>query len=244
MREKFFPGFTFTKAEKRDMTFERIPVPPGEASQMHIARERIVVDLTQSVEEPVPLPWTEQWVMAKFESILGDISRDTKQTPLSLKGRSVRFVPRGKLRPQSETERRYLIERYGDYIVDGGAGDCVKLGDGSYAIRIGYAGEEETIPEHTVVELVGHEYGHTLGDTLAIAVLEELKAYAFANLAMRKYYNVFVCQWDASTVHEEALSTLGQLIDRGIKEEMVIAHLTGEPFGIYQANDVLKYCNA
>ncbi len=182
------------------------------------------------------VPWSEQDIQLRFAVILGKIAENVSHPSLTMHGRTFSFVDREKLRPQTEEERQQIIDTYGEYAIDG-SGDCRQNPDGTYLMRIGYHGLEDSSSEGEVLEVMAHEYGHTLGGFLKSPVLEELKAYAFDNLFMRIYYDndqYLQPQIYTSTVHDDALLILGKFLNAGVSEELLIANLTQSPFGIYQ----------
>lgn len=247
MGERYFPGFEFREFERpKPITFELVPVERTEIPNTPIGT--ITLDeLTDSADdiivEPEPQIWTPNELQREFATQLRQINRQIGYPRLTMSRRTMQFVTRDEMQPKTDEERQWLVQRYGDYITDGGAGDCTRNPDGSFTLRIGYAGQEDTASKDDVLSVMGHEYGHTFGNHIDDSVLEELKAYTFANLIMRHHYNVSkyrVYQMDVSTVHDTALFWLGQLLDKGVSEEAILSHLTGRRFGNSSPNDYLK----
>jgi len=127
----------------------------------------------------------------------------------------------------------------------GGGGDCTRLEDGTYQLRVG-GKDEEFQGLAVVVDTAAHEYGHTLGETLDDAADEELKAYAFASLFQRRYecnteyadVNSFL---SSDSPHDVALHMLGELLRVGIPEGAIISHLIGEKLGKFNPTDYLNF---
>ena len=145
---------------------------------------------------------------------------------------------------RTEKEKEYLRERYGEYIVDGTAGECVTNDDGTYTLRINEQLLEQDPSGDTALEVLAHEYGHTLGESLENAVDEELKAYAFANLFMKHYLDVDYYsnfRFTTDTVHAESLYRLDLLTSHVGDPEILLAHLTGSRFGGHEPYDYLDY---
>jgi hypothetical protein len=185
-------------------------------------------------------PWTTDGVMQSFARTLRTISKRTGE-PLSMDGVEVHFVTPDDIRPKTDAEREYLRNKYGEYILDGVAGDCTTNEDGTFTIRLGVQGTSKTKRE--VMELFAHEYGHTRGDHIDSAVYEELKAYTFANLFMKTYsrldfYSNF--RFSADTVHEDALYRLEELMIY-MEPEVVFAHLIDRPFAGYNPSAYRDY---
>lgn len=248
MAERYFPGFEFKKFEPpKPITFELVPVERTEIPNGPI--ETVTLgELTgfenDIVVEPESQVWTPRELQREFITQLGQIDRQIGYPRLTMRKRTMKFATRDEMRPKTDEERQWLVQRYGDYITDGGAGDCARNPNGTFTLRIGYAGQEDTASKDNVISVMAHEYGHTIGRHIDDAVLEELKAYTFTNLFMRHYYNVSeycVYQVDVSSVHDTALFWLEQLLDNGISEEAILAHLTGKRFRQFYPNDYLKH---
>lgn len=247
MAERYFPGFEFRKFEQpKPNTFEFVPVERTEIPNTPI-KTVTLDDLTGFADdifvEPEPQIWTPRELQQEFVTKLGQIDKQIGCPRLTMRRRTIKFVTRDEMRPKTDEEREWLVQRYGDYATDGGEGACARNPDGTFTIRIGYAGQEDTASKDDVLGTMGHEYGHTLGKHIDDAVLEELKAYTFANLFMKHYYNVSeyrVYQMDVSTIHNTALFWLEQLLDREVCEEAILAHLTGKKFGNSSPNDYLN----
>ena len=242
MPEQYFNGFSFQPFNEKPFTFkvsERVaetPLPD------RIKPENIKLDdlLEIWVTEELPTSWNPRRVRTEFKKQLAILSKQIDH-PLTLDGRRIRFVTPEQMRPKTEEQRQLLIDRYGEYIRDGGVGSCTRYIDGTFRLRIGYL-REESISQDEVLETMAHEYGHSLGPFLDSAIFEELKAYAFSDLVMRQFYGVselLYIQMTVSNVHETARFYLEQLIEHDIPPEAILAHLIGSVFGRYKPNDYL-----
>lgn len=246
MAERYFPGFAFKKSEPvKEAKIITIPYN-GTANfsrPMEVIRlEDLFGDSESVVDEPEPQLWTPSQLQKEFVAQLGKMDRQIRSPRLTMSRRTLTFVTPDEMIPKTDKEKQSLIQRYGNYVADGGIGDCMRNPDGTFTIRIGFAGQEDTVSKEDVLELMGHEYGHTLGEHLEDPIFEELKANAFANLFMRSYFNVSryrIYQIDVSTIHDTAQFWLEQLLDKGINEEAILAHLTGNRFRKSYPNDYL-----
>lgn len=258
MAERFFSGFEFRKFEPPKPPEAYIyRYKPTDALSTPVEKEIVRLnDLIRGspdiidIVESEPEVWTFNQLQQDFARQLSEIDRQTITPRLTMHNRTFKFVTRDEMRPKSDAERKRLVERYGDYIVDGRIGDCKRNADGTFELRIGFAGQENSASKESVLEMKAHEYGHSLGQHLEDTTLEELKAYTFENLFMRYYCNANeyrVSRMDALTIHDTASFWLEQLLDAGIKEEAILAHLTGERFGKYYpdgsmfTSDVISY---
>lgn len=247
MAERYFAGFEFKKFEPVKPFIITVPSERTETPSIPI-RVVHVIDLVGSLNgptvEPEPDLWASNQLQREFVTQLDQIDRQIRYPRLTMHRRTMTFVTTDEMLPQTDEERQQLIQKYGgDYIADGGAGDCRRNPDGTFTMRIGFAGQEDTASKDEIFEVMGHEYGHTLGVTLEDPIFEELKAYTFANLLMKHYYDVdeyCVTQMDVSTVHDTAQFWLEQLLEKGISEEAILAHLTGRKFGKSYPKDYLK----
>lgn len=250
MAEKFFSGFTFQEFKAREP--EEITTVPYTGTVFPVSSESITLadfvsdvgDLEELTIEETSAEWNPGQIRQEFLKVLRDLDAKLGYPRLTMRRRSVQFVTKDEIRPQTEEEKQQLIEKYGgDYILDGITGDCTRNTDGSFTLRVGFKGEEEAVHHDDVLQTVAHEYGHTVGERLEDATLEELKAYTFENLVMREFYKAsqyYPYVMDASTTHSIALFRLEQLLTRGIPEEAILAHVTGRRFGKCYPNDYLS----
>lgn len=227
MSERYFPGFVYKepRPEPPMLVGEQVLFSYGEAKDRQGAFDRV---------EHHDDPWTQLGVVRAFNRTLRVLNSRIITPPLTLERKSLVFVRPEVLRPQTEDERRRLIESYGEYIIDKIGGDCQKLRNGSFLMRIGAKEQEERIEKESVLQIMSHEYGHTIGEDIGESVFEELKAYAFSNLFMRTYHGF--SDYDVAAVnngetHNIALNWLEQLKVAGVSEEDILAHLTGMQFG-------------
>lgn len=254
MSEKYFPGFEFRKFEQPktfeiiSIPYERKDEPLNPAETVRLPAKTIRLDDLENdwgdITEPSLEVWNPNQVMQEFTRQLSFLDAQVVYPRLTMRRRTMKFVTSDEMLPQTDEDRQRLIQRYGDYGADGGAGDCKRFPNGTFTMRIGFAGQENSASKVDVLEVMSHEYGHTLGEYLDDPVLEELKAYTFANLLMRYFYNAKEIHrlyiMDESSVHDTATFWLEQLLDKGVSEEAVLAHLTGKRFGNSYANDYLK----
>lgn len=162
----------------------------------------------------------------------------SRGTNLTLGGRSFQFIRQGEL-IQTTDEAMSYVEHYGPYIINGIRGDCKREPDGSFSLRIAYKGGRHVANVHEVLSTMFHEYGHTLGPLLPDVKLEELKADTFECIGMDQVYSGtgykhIVGGYYADNAHHVAYDMLNQLRARGFSYEAILAHLTGEPFGVYK----------
>lgn len=218
------------------------PIVPGTSESPVIAGDDFV-EIPETVEVE---PLDPEQVKADFERLLADISQSTGQ-PLTMEGRNMQFVTNDELYPKTDEEINSFRELYGESVIEGGSsGENARNPDGTFTIRIGYFGLEDFVDRDVAIELLAHEYGHTLGRQLDSIIDEELKAYTFEALARRlnKYKDwegeVFSEIDSYSPVHMEASSRLAYLTQRGVTEEAILAHLTGENFGTTTPDDYFK----
>ncbi len=183
-------------------------------------------------------------ILRDFEETLDRISQGTGEK-LSMERRELLLVDLGDLKPKTKEEVKRLVKRYGKYVIDGGNGDCIKE-DENFRLRVGVpkTGSRKDL----ILDIAAHEYGHTLEPTLDSAIFEELKAFAFASLFERFYEGVVKSSYNDQGVkfrkdrpHTVARHKLTQLLQAGVPEEAIIAHLTGEKFGRFNPADYFKF---
>lgn len=183
-------------------------------------------------------PWTAEYIVDIFPKHLKTVSRRIQQ-PLTMNSRTLVIVTRDDLRPKTEQEKQGLRERYGEYIVEGGIGDCDRKSDGTFIMRVGYLGREKEVDIEEVLGVAAHEYGHTLGYDLD-PVNEELKADIMEYLIMNNYRKDIIYEnftFDDTTVHRQAMVRMEQLMEAGIPPQAILAHLIGENFGEFGPED-------
>lgn len=239
-----FEGFDFQPfVKKSDVSFSLSPIEHTKPTK----REDTLIDFRDLFLDQPSIPdivpnWNPEQLHQQFLQNLQMLSEKIGQG-LPIEDRYISFVPREEMRPETKEEQLALINTYGEYIKDGGVGDCARNDDGTFTIRIGYLGEETTTVEDAVIDTLAHEYGHTLGERLPSSIDEELKAYAFTNLFMRHFFEgIYLMEpVEVSGVHEESLHRLNQLTNAGIPSEAILAQLIGESFGKYNPEAYRKY---
>lgn len=239
MAEIYFPGFEFRRIERVNPI--EIVTFVAESGARETIRLSDLCDLEDIAEESTPKVWNQNKLYQEFTSQLNSVGRQIKHPGLTMRQRTMQFVTREAMRPKNDIERQLLVERYGDYVADG-AGDCTRNPNGTFTLRIGFLGQEDTASKEEVLDVMAHEYGHTLGSDISDPTFEELKAYTFARLLMRQTQDVEYggTLLDNSTVHNTAQLWLEQLVANGISEEKVLAHLTGNKFGTSYPDDYRK----
>jgi len=239
-----------------DLPLLRTDVSPeltAVANRLPTVTGTIRVPVIGSVEDVTiiesPSGWDLEDVLVNYRTVLKSIETSLKIT-LPTDNRFILLVTPKELIPTNQEEKRKLVEKYGSHILDGIDGDCTRQGEG-FRIRLGYKGLEKSTPLNKVLEVLAHEYGHTLGERIDSPVWEELKAYAFQALFMRHYSNVryfihgyFTHEVSSEEVHEIAEAMWALLITRGIKEEEILSHLIGGSFGPFQPKDYLMRTEA
>jgi hypothetical protein len=254
MREQFFAAINFPDVRDRKSFVSSSPV---------LGKPRFLPGVTISepilIPEPLPeigiiedmpqiepsLNWTFDQVLGDFYRVLGEM-QSRLGVSLPTRNRHFMLIEPDELIPKDEAEKAKLVARYGSYILDGMAGDCDNSDGSNFLLRIGYKGREHRVTDQKVLDVVSHEYGHTLGEDLETADLEELKAYAFRSLFVRFYNGVDVfCDnigfLSPEKTHDIALHKLEQLTMQGICEEEILAHLTGQPFGGFTPDSYLVH---
>lgn len=192
--------------------------------------------------------WSRRKVIAEYRDTIGYIS-GMVGVELPIDDRALFFVTRRSLVPRSKKDQEALVKRYGPFILDSIAGYTQRLDEDrnsryGFAMRIGIVREGAT--KTTALELIAHEYGHTIGEHIRETIYEEMKAFAFESLFMRVYRDVdyyLMDGVDPESKHDVARHNIGLLQAKGIKEEEILAHLTGKPFGKFMPDDYLNHLN-
>lgn len=247
MSERYFAGLDFKEKEPSrsfeiiTLPYELVDIPATSIETSNL--DKITLDLGELIIDDKIKIWTPDQIIEEFSRQLAVIEREVNRPRLTMRGITIKFVTPLEMKPQNARRKLWLVQNYGTYIADGGDGDCSRNNDGSFFLRIGVAGQEHTRSKDDVLELMAHEFGHTLGKVLKPVTFEELKAYAFANLFMRYYYNVHeyrVYPMDVSNPHDTALYWLEQLLEQGISEEAILSHLIGKKFAMCSPYDYLN----
>ena len=239
--EQFFPDVTLYLPEgplspRDDAYGEQKPLETGKVDALRSKLSGVV----KGVKNSVRTTWSQDGVLRLFEEVLYYAGSDSEAS-LPLDKREITFVPRSDLVPEDLGEKERLATKYGGegYVLKNIVGDCLRLPDGRFRIRLGYLGQERETTQNQVVGTLAHEYGHTLGDQIPDPTFEEVKAYAFQKFIMRYLLGegrYFINGYYRDRVHDIARSALNQLVTAGIAEEAVVAHVTGLPFGLVHPN--------
>lgn len=227
MHERYFEGVEFRdELPSRNFSEE-------ELQEIRKLFSELEIESIDDVKAPVG-EWSTGSVSLEFVRILRKLEKKTGQL-LPLDGMNISYVRPEEMRPRSINERKYLVEQYGDYMRDGGSGDCMRLPGGRFDIRIAVVGREDELSRVTVLGLLGHEYGHTLGEHLEEPVLEELKADAFSALILSQANALDVSLgFEMDNTHDKARYMLDFFTGIGISEPAIISHLIQTPFmGVY-----------
>ncbi len=232
VRAKFFPGIELKIPQRVAKSESSTPFASAvETEDAYVFKiggeETLKRDRQHRVLGNVPVSdWDANGVMLFYQHMI-DVMNESIDPSLVTAGRQVYFVPATEL-PLIRAKRKRRRER--------AVGDSLRLEDGRFRIRVGYDDHDLNNIDNIVDEILpilSHEHGHTLGEHIDDPIFEELKAFAFESLFMKEYgiadYNVGS---DFSVGrHRVAGAFLGQLLGKGIPEQAIIAHLTGEHFG-------------
>lgn len=180
--------------------------------------------------------WSRRRVISEFRDTMGTISGLLKE-PLPLEDRAIFFVPKSTLIPKDPSARADLVSRYGSKILDDKIGDCTVIDPQEnsayrFMIRVGVAKTDYS--HEGTLEVLAHEFGHTIGEFNKSTLLEEMKAFAFMALFMRIYTDTDHYLIDGlfpGRVHELAKHNIGIWQAQDIPEELMIARIIGQPFG-------------
>lgn len=154
------------------------------------------------------------------------------------------LLRREELSPANRDNRRRLGEMYGEDIVKyGSIGDYLRLSNGIRRVRLGYFGDQYSVPFSEVKRTLVHEVGHALAsEPIPDKRFAELCAYAWqfsygVGPERQKVVN-------PQSIHSISRAMLWQLIDMGIKPAAIIAHLTGSRFGDFGPEDYREQNNS
>ena len=246
-RCQYFADFKFTNVGDRQL---KIKVGQNKFRNVAVLKETLDLSLSDHNVLAVLYPKFQKikhvlQILPEFEGTLDKISQETGEE-LDMEKRELFLVASDELKPKTKEEAKKLINKYGRYILKRSGGDCKKLEDGNYILRVSIS---EHVQKASVLENAAHEYGHTLGKTLDSTIFEELKAFAFASLFQRFYEDTNESKYKSAELfdvhrkdpHEIAKHRLGQLLKTGIPEEAVLSHLTGKKFGRFSPEDYLKF---
>ena len=256
--EIYFPEFKFTEPkytieETEEISFKLIPMQKG---LIDIANFEVKTINLNDFNDPFPDFELEEATPALHVKSLEEILPDFEKTlhtigqdlgyPLTLDGRELLLVSRDELKPKTDEKAQKLVDRYGEYMRNGGNGDCTLLENGSYRLRVSLIEDEETGNKPILLEVAAHEYGHTLGKFLESAIFEELKAYTFASLFQRFYegetqYSEKMDDLHPDQPHDVACHRLGELLRVGIPEGAILSHLVRKPLGRFKPTDYLNF---
>ncbi|HVA97079.1 MAG TPA: hypothetical protein VND99_05485 [Candidatus Acidoferrales bacterium] len=244
--ERTFPGFTFKDLKPAGSSGElQIVLAPIRNTDAGTTNgKQIVVNLTQNLQEQEQ--WDVRSVQEAFFTLLLTMGNAIQSPPLTMNKRTLTYESDEEVNTLTDEQREGIALRYGnEHAYDGAGGLCTRYSDGSITMQVVVPENTKIISLKDMIKKTLHEYGHSLGEFLEHAVLEELKAMAFISLGMRYYLNTDQpdrnVEPGVSRVHENAVYWFGQLLDQGITEEEILAHLTGRPFGSAMPDDYLTH---
>jgi hypothetical protein len=247
-QQEFFSGFRFQEYAKFDirLVMGLSPVvkdaPTSAISTLEVKDMESEKNLDNAEDRQLSPPrWNSRQIKQKFKRSLRKMSKVLQQ-PLPTDDVKIVFVTREDMKPKTEAEKRALVAMYGEYMRDGGSGDCHRNPDNSFRFRIGYRGLERVHEGITVLKTVAHEYGHSLGIRIPDPIFEEMKASTFAQLFMTFAHPNLIDGGLAYTmerlnVHQTAVYRMEQLVCQGITHEQILAQLIGQRFGYAQPDD-------
>ncbi len=242
MKERYFEGVKFTapRAPRSPRTFSLFRKRGMDVindSNDEVLNNNQTTDSQEEIVEGIR-PWSRRNVIAEYRDTIGQISGLTG-VELPLDDREIYFIPASKMIPKLPEDQLALVRKYGPYILNGIAGDLTRLPVG-FRIRLGFGKDTTQVEHEDVMEILAHEYGHSLGEHIEETIFEEMKADAFAALFMKYYLDVddyWMEGEDPGKLHHLAKHRVGQLQAMGVSEEEMLAHLTGRPFGQFGPKD-------
>ena len=162
-----------------------------------------------------------------FSETLGMVSASTG-TRLTMDGVHVQLITRKQL-INSLNNPSKLEEVHGDGVLQMIDGNCTKNPDGTWLINIVQNRTDHVVQVSRSMEILAHEYGHTLGNEFnAHPMLEEVKAYAFQAMAMAANWKIPESYYKLSGTyvnytHDVARYRLMKIRDRGFTTGIIIA---------------------
>lgn len=177
-------------------------------------------------------------LLEDFSGTLDTVSASTGAR-LTMEGIHIQLITRKQL-VKSLSQPSKLEEVHGDGVLENIDGNCTRNPDGKWLLNIVQNKTDHVVQVSQVKEILAHEYGHTLGNEFnANPMLEEIKAYAFQVLAISAAWRIPLASYSlsgtyANYTHDVARDRLMQLRDRGFPPEVIIATLTGKPFGNFR----------
>jgi len=255
MSQKYFKGFKFTEERHRKLIIKTRTKRVKKIILNSLQREEVNLPRDGRFNSHVIEYLSSVSLIARFlpafEDTLERISQEIGQK-LDMDRRKLLLLPSEELKPKTEEEANRLVARYGEYMRNGGIGDCLHDNEGNFTLRVGIDEnriQKAIVNRDLVLDLAAHEYGHSLGETLDSAVFEELKAYAFASLFQRNYSGSTESSYKRKDFenfhknrpHHVAKFRLAELLSAGIPEGAIISHLIGKKFGKFDPTDYMNY---
>jgi len=199
------------------------------------------LDTLGFISPEVRLPWTPEQTSSAFQTTMKDVEGNLG-IKLPTEGRRIKFVPQQSLIPTDPGEKARYLHKYGPDILDKlPKGRPIRNSDGTFDILIADLSYDMTSTFESGLGTLAHEYGHTLGEELVNPILEEMKAETFKLIFLKTYKRIDTFNLDLSNeksnIHHMARSRLIQLINRGVCEEAILAHLLGNNFGKFTPDD-------
>jgi hypothetical protein len=241
--EWYFPEIKFQPPKSPEAL--RVPSSVKKAVQMEPGREYDIsshAELSRDNSVGVVEPWSENGIILDHKDMLRIVNSETRAS-LTLNGRRILFVPRQEL-IVSPQDRKFLASKYGLDALKNIVAYCTRLPENRFCIRLGYKGVESEVKKAEVAAVNAHEYGHTIGPHLPDSVAEEMKADAFEALYMGYYLGTVRYPMDGTNpknIHHISKSRIRQLQELGVREEEIIAHLTGEKFGEFNPQSYKRH---
>lgn len=212
--------------------------------------ENIIKSFPKPVEvEEKTQPWKVDQIMITFLMQLKELDSQIRYPRLTMNKKTISFVKHDDVQAKTDEGKGSLINTYGHYMINNVAGDHRISSNSMHIIRIGYSDQEDIESKDQVLNVMSHEFGHTVRQRLKDPILEELKAYAFASLFMKRMPTVELSNnyldpylfAKAPDIHAVAKVWLSYLLENGFNEEDVLAHLTGRKFGNSYPKNYMKF---
>jgi hypothetical protein len=171
-----------------------------------------------------------QPALVEFYATLQKMQDETGQ-PFPRRALNIDIITPQQMSRHLSPQRDAMLQKYGRFVSGSIAGCTEENQYGGYDIKIAAVGQN--FSKADFLSVLGHEYGHTIPNKERVsAVLEEVKAEAFAGLVLSENYgfSVNVGELDFRNPHQLARYMLEVLDSGGIPREAVISHITNDTF--------------